>query len=167
MEPVQKLLAIEAIRHLKARYLNACDLKDAATLLDCFKAGQVEISYGHVGEFESREAFVELFLLAAGHEHILDMHQGGNAEIEIVTDDFARARWNFDYRNINTEAHTITLASGLYDDEYHQSDGQWKIAKTHVRYGTALHFNYENGEVGRLFAGRSVAGVVQYGSEED
>ena len=166
IDTIQELLAIESIRKLKARYLNACDLKDANTLLDCFVEGKVEIGYGHVGEFDSREAFVELFLLSANHEHVLDMHQGGNAEIEIVSDDFATARWNFDYRNINTQNESITLASGIYDDEYRRVDGDWKILKTAVHYGTALHFSYQGGEVGDLFAGRAVVGVVKYGDEE-
>ena len=166
-DPIEELLAIESIRNLKARYLNACDLKDADTLLDCFVDGEVEINYGHIGEFTTREDFVELFLLAADHEHILDMHQGGNAEIEIVSKVSAKARWNFDYRNINTQDESITLASGIYHDEYRWVKGAWKISKTSVHYGTALHFSYKGGQVGGLFAGKSVAGVVEYGDEEN
>jgi len=163
IDPIQELLAVESIRKLKARYLNACDLKESGTLLDCFIEGAVEISYGHVGEFDSREAFVELFVLAAGHKHILDMHQGGNAEITVLSNDFAKARWNFDYRNINTHDESITMASGIYDDEYRCIDGCWKISKTKVNYGTALHFSYQGAEVSSVFAGRSVSGIVHYG----
>lgn len=162
MESVDRLLAIEDIRRLKARYLHACDAKDAEALLDCFIEGEVEIEYGHVGSFSSREAFVELFVSAAGHPHILDMHLGGNADIDIIDDDSAMARWTFDYRNINTDACSVTLASGVYIDEYQKVDGRWLISKTAVSYGTAVHFSYEGGRVGDIFADRSVAGVVQY-----
>ena len=118
MDASQKLLAIEDIRRLKARNLNVCDLKDPEVLLDCFWPGEIQISYGHVGEFETREDFVALFLSAAGQEDILDIYQGGNAEIEVVTGNFARARSNIDYRNINIREQTIMLARGLYDDGY-------------------------------------------------
>ena len=167
MEAVDKLLAVDDIRRLKARYLQACDAKDPETLIQCFVPGEVEIAYGHVGTFSSREAFVELFLAAAAHPHILDMHLGGNADIKILSDDSARARWTFDYRNVNTEAFNVTLASGIYIDEYQKVDGQWLISKTAVDYGTAVHFSYEGGRMGEIFADRSVAGVVSYGDSQE
>ena len=162
-DKVGRLLAIEEIRRLKAAYLNACDLKDATLLLECFAKGDIEIDYGHVGRFSRRETFVEFYLEAANHPYILDMHQGGNAEIDIVAADFAKARWSFDYRNINTRVGTITLASGFYDDEYVREEPGWRIRKTLVTYGTAVHFNFEGGRVTELFAGKSVAGIVGYG----
>ena len=57
------------------------------------------------------------------------MHQDGNAEIEVVTENFARARSNIDYRNINIREQTIVRASGVYDDGYFCVDGLWKISK--------------------------------------
>ena len=165
MDSLERLLAIESIRQVKARYLNACDLKDSTALTGCFLPGEIHVDYGHVGQFSTREAFVELFDQAGNQPHILDMHQGGNAEIEILSVDRAEARWNFDYRNINTEDQTIMLASGLYDDEYQCLDGEWLISKSIVTYLSAIHFGYDDGRIGQLFAGQSVAGIVDYGDE--
>ena len=91
----------------------------------------------------------------------------GNAEIEVVTENFARARSNIDYRNINIREQTIMLASGLYDDGCFCVDGLWKISKTNVNYGTAKYFEYQGGEASNLFAGQSVAGLVRYGDNEN
>ena len=95
------------------------------------------------------------------------MHQGGKVEIEVVTENFARAGWNFGYRNINTREQSIMLASGLYDDEYCCVDGLWKTSKTNVYYGTAIYFEYQGGDVSNLFAGQSVAGLDRYGDNEN
>ena len=43
---IARLEALEAIRELKHRYLNACDLKDVAAIRDCFAQGPVLIDYG-------------------------------------------------------------------------------------------------------------------------
>ncbi|EOT7836666.1 nuclear transport factor 2 family protein [Pseudomonas aeruginosa] len=50
----------EAIRQLKHRYLKACDLKEVATIRDCFAEGEVAIDYGPVGTFSERDSFVTL-----------------------------------------------------------------------------------------------------------
>ena len=95
------------------------------------------------------------------------MHQRGNVEIEVVTENFARARSNVDYRNINIREQTIVLASDVYDDGYFCVDGLWKISKTNVNYGTAKYFEYQGGEASNLFAGQSVAGLVRCGDNEN
>lgn len=160
---LQRLEDIEAIRQLKARYLNACDLKDAQTILGCFAPGRVEIDYGHVGAFDTRESFVDLFVQAANFPFILDLHHGANAEIRWQSPSAAEGRWSFDYRNVNTEARTITLASGLYDDVYVKLDGRWCMRASRVTYNSAVHLAYTDDTIASVFAGRSVAGVVQYG----
>ena len=162
-ERLQRLEDIEAIRQLKARYLNACDTKDAQVLLDCFSPDEVDIDYGHVGRFSSREAFVDLFVQAAAFPFVLDMHHGANHEIEFQGPQAATGRWSFDYRNVNTDANTITLASGLYDDVYTKDKGRWTMRASRVTYKSAVHLVYTDASIASVFAGESVAGVVSYG----
>ena len=86
---VQRLEDLEAIRRLKSRYLNACDQQDPESAKKCFAEGEVEIDMGHVGVFRSRDQFAALYKAAGCHPHVLDMHQGGNAEIDFMDDEHA------------------------------------------------------------------------------
>jgi hypothetical protein len=162
---VERLEAIEAIRRLKARYLNACDEQDPASASECFAAGEVLIDLGHIGVFHRREEFAALYRAAACHEHVLDLHLGGNPEIEILDDTHARGLWSLGYRNINTQDRTVTFISVLYHDDYERIAGEWKIVKCRAEYKTALHLSYASGALQTLLAARSVAGVVEYGKE--
>ncbi len=54
---LERLEALEAIRQLKHRYLNACDLKDVEAIRACFATGEVLIDYGPLGVFKDREPF--------------------------------------------------------------------------------------------------------------
>lgn len=58
---IARLEALEAIRELKHRYLNACDLKDVTAIRDCFAQGPVLIDYGPLGVFNDREPFLALY----------------------------------------------------------------------------------------------------------
>ncbi len=79
---VQRLEDIEAIRRLKARYLNACDSQDPEGAKSCFATGEVLIDMGHVGVFRDREGFAQIYRTFGCQPFILDMHHGANPEIE-------------------------------------------------------------------------------------
>jgi hypothetical protein len=160
---VERLEAIEAIRRLKARYLNACDQQDPERASECFAAGEVLIDMGHIGVFHRREEFAALFRAAACHDYVLDLHLGGNPEIEILDDTHARGLWSLSYRNINPRDQTVTFISSFYHDDYERLAGEWKIVKCRVEYKTALHLSYASGALHPLLAARSVAGTVEYG----
>jgi hypothetical protein len=160
---VQRLEDLEAIRRVKARYLNACDAQDPERAKDCFASGEVLIDMGHVGVFRDREAFAQLYKAAGCQPFILDMHHGANPEIEFSDDRHARAQWALEYRNINTQDKTVTFISLIYHDEYvKQPDGQWKITSSRSEFKTALHCSYVSGTLQTQLAARSVAGVVNY-----
>ncbi len=159
---VQRLEDIEAIKALKARYLNACDSQDPQTARDCFASGEVLIDMGHVGVFRDREAFAEIYRTFGCQPFILDMHHGANPQIEFEDDDHARARWALEYRNINTQAKTVTLVSLIYHDEYARLDAQWRITKSRSEFKTALHLSFAGGPLEVQVAARSVAGAVTY-----
>ena len=160
-----RLEDIEAIRRLKARYLNACDSQDPQSAMNCFAEGEVSIDMGHVGVFRTREDFAALYRAAGCHPHILDMHHGGNAEIDHVDDTHATGLWSLDYRNINTNEKTVTFVSLLYHDEYQKIGGQWKIRKSRSEFKSALHCSYASGKLESLLAARSVAGAVDYSTD--
>jgi hypothetical protein len=160
---VQRLEDIEAIRRLKARYLNACDSQDPESAKNCFAEGEVVIDMGHVGVLRDREEFAKLYKAAGCQPFILDMHHGANPEIEFIDDDHARALWALEYRNINTQAKTVTFVSLMYHDEYARIGGAWKITKSRSEFKTALHLSHASGPLETLLAARSVAGAVTYG----
>ena len=128
-ERLQRLEALEDIRQLKHRYLNACDLKDVESIRDCFAEGEILIDYGSVGLFNDRDSFVGLFQEMACHDHVIDLHHGADPEIE-VEGDKAFARWALDYFNINGDTGATRQLGGFYQDEYRRTDGSWKIVKT-------------------------------------
>jgi len=159
---LQRLEDLEAIRRLKSRYLNACDQQDPESAKECFAEGEVEIDMGHVGVFRSRDEFAALYKAAGCHPHVLDLHHGGNPEIEFVDDTHAKALWSLDYRNINTKDRTVTFVSLLYHDEYAKIRGEWRITKSRSEFRTALHCSYASGQLETVLAARSVAGAVDY-----
>lgn len=154
-----------AIRALKHRYLNACDQQQPERAADCFAEGEVLIDLGHIGVFRRREEFAALYRAAGCHPYILDMHQGGNAEIDLRDENHAAALWSLDYRNINTRDRTVTFLCVKYHDEYERLGGEWKITKSRSEYKQALHCSYASGKLEALLAAKSVAGVIEYPKE--
>jgi hypothetical protein len=154
---IQRLEDIEAIRRLKARYLNACDQQDPIAVRACFADGPIAIEVAHLGTYDTADGFCEMFHRAACHDFVLDKHQGGNGEIDVIDDTHATGLWCLDYRNINTRDRTLTLLSLLYHDAYEKIDGAWKIRKTRSEFKTAIHFTYAKGTLEALVAGHSVA----------
>lgn len=153
-----RLQAIEAIKQLKARYLNACDQQDPAAVRACFAEGEVLIDMSYFGQCKNRDEFVDgIFVPRGCHDHVLDMHHCSNPEIEILGDDSARGLWSLNYRNINTLDQTVTLLSALYHDEYRRIDGEWKVSRSRTEYRTALSCSYQSGTLEVGIAARSFA----------
>jgi hypothetical protein len=155
---VQRMEDIEAIRRLKARYLNACDQQDPPAVRACFADDdKVSIEVAHLGTYDTASGFVDMFHRAACHPFVLDKHQAGNGEIDFIDDAHAKGLWCLDYRNINTRDETLTLLSLLYHDEYEKIDGEWKIRRSRSEFKTAFHGTYASGVLKALVAGHSVA----------
>lgn len=155
----ERLEAIEAIRQLKARYLNACDRQDPEAVRACFVEGEVIIDMSYFGYCGNRDEFVDdIFVPRGCHDHVLDMHHCTNAEIEIIDSGSARGVWSLNYRNINTRERSVTLLSALYHDEYRKIDGQWKVSRSRTEYRTALSCTYEPGTLEVKVADRTLMG---------
>ncbi|MBN7796040.1 nuclear transport factor 2 family protein [Parahaliea mediterranea] len=145
---VEQLEAIDAIKALKYRYLNACDEKRPEQVLACFAPGPVAIDFGHIGQFDSREAFVEVFKELGCHEHIVDMHHAQNPLVELQGADRATAKICLRFLSLNTRDKTRIQLGGHYDDHYQRVDGEWLI--------TASRFTVTAVEMQDFAAGQSV-----------
>ncbi|MCY1395430.1 Bile acid 7-alpha dehydratase [compost metagenome] len=130
---IARLEALEAIRQLKHRYLNACDLKDVAVIADCFAEGEVLIDYGPLGTFVDRARFVALYQELACHARVIDLHHGANPEIELLGEDDAQGRWALWYFNLDGETGATRQLGGFYQDRYRRVAGSWKIVATTFR----------------------------------
>lgn len=129
---IARLEALEAIRQLKHRYLNACDLKDVDSIRDCFAEGEILIDYGPVGQFTDRESFVVLYQQLACHDRVKDLHHGSNPEIELLSETEATGRWGLFYFNLDAETGATLQLGAVYYDRYRRIEGQWKIVETRV-----------------------------------
>ncbi|GAA0796200.1 nuclear transport factor 2 family protein [Marinobacterium sediminicola] len=127
---ITRIEALDAIRTLKHRYLNACDLKEVESIRACFAEGEIDIDYGPIGRFSDRDSFIELYRQLACHERVKDLHHGSNPEIELISDTEATGRWGLFYFNLDAESGATLQLSGVYYDRYRRLDGHWKIVAT-------------------------------------
>ncbi|SDS08570.1 nuclear transport factor 2 family protein [Pseudomonas oryzae] len=130
---IARLEALEDIRRLKHRYLNACDLKEVEVIRDCFAAGEILIDYGPIGTFRERDSFVAVYRELACQPRVIDLHHGANPEIDLLGDDEAVGRWALCYCNLDAETGATRKLGGFYQDRYRRVDGQWRIVATAFR----------------------------------
>ena len=158
---VERIEAIEEIKALKARYLNACDKQEPEAVRECFVAQGAIVDMDYFGYCDNRDAFVDdVFVPRGCHDYVLDMHHGANPEIEILDEKTAQGVWSLNYRNINTQDHTLTMLSALYHDDYVKTDAGWRIAKSRTEYRTVMVCNYEPGSLRVDAAARTLADVM-------
>ncbi len=128
---IDRLVAIEDIQQLKARYMRCIDTKDLACLRDTvftpdtelyFKGGEYEISVKGWPE-------IEKFYQGAFTPQKFGMHQVHTREIA-VNGDTATGTWYLHDVFVNLEANTTLQGSALYHDDYVKRDGAWRIAKS-------------------------------------
>lgn len=125
-----RLSALEAdrdIRNLKARYLNACDRKDADAVRACFAPDAI-IEFPPLGEFDV-DGLIGIFTQMAVATNIIDNHHGHNGEIT-VSGDKADGIWNLGFATFNPDDNTFRLLGGFYTDRYERRNGEWLITYT-------------------------------------
>lgn len=126
-ERIARLEAEADIRRLKARYLNACDSKDAAGMGACFTPDAViEFPLVNVkaGPTELMATFTEL----AVKTPIVDQHQGHNAEITVIDADNAKGKWHLAYTFFDPRTGAFRLLSAFYDDHYVRTPNGWLMS---------------------------------------
>jgi hypothetical protein len=157
---IARLEAIEAIRQLKARYLDACDRKQPARVRSCFVDGDMVIDYDRVGVLNSADELTALFERFGCEPHVVEMHHAQNPQIVVEDDDHASGRWGLYYHLIDTRADSVTQLGGYYEDEYRRVDGEWKISATRFRVTSTQIFDRAEGVANAVFAGAAAPAEV-------
>ena len=142
MDAVAKLLAIEEIRQLKARYFRCMDTKDWAGLADVFAPDAVldhrkaEMDHTVTGA-QAIAASIE-----GAVREVTTVHHGHMSEIEILSATTARGIWAMEDKLWWPEGSPIKTIHGYghYHEEYRQVDGEWKISLNRL---TRLRFDLE------------------------
>lgn len=151
---LSRLEAIEDIRQLKARYFHACDTKQPEIVRECFAAGDIELRYGRIGNFDNRDDMLAVFTELACQPHIVEMHHGQNPRIEVLDADHATGIWGLYYYLIDTRRQIVTQLAGFYEDAYTRSDGQWRITRSRYDVTSTQVFDLTEGLARVIFAGR-------------
>jgi hypothetical protein len=128
---IARLVAIEDIQQLKARYMRCIDTRDLPCLRDTvftpdtelhFKGGDYEISVKGWPE-------IEKFYQGAFTPTKFGMHNVHTPEIA-VSGDTATGTWYLHDVFVNLGANTTLQGSALYRDDYVRTGDGWRIAKS-------------------------------------
>lgn len=126
---LDELLAIEAIKQLKARYFLLMDTKRWDEWRELFTE-DVRIEGGP--RHDDRDAFVEF--VRKGLEDVQSAHQGHMPIIELTGETTARGTWAMSDDLLFPSGHPWAgteprrLGYGHYHEEYRKMDGEWRIA---------------------------------------
>ena len=150
MDDVKRLLAIEEIRQLKARYWRCMDTKDWEGLAQVFAPDAVfdlrEVnSVRHPLTGEWTPPYGDDSVVHHGHAAVLKMirdsvarlvtvHHGHMGEIEITSEITARAIWAMEdlIHNAPGEPRMFMHGFGHYHDTYVRLDRGWAIQTTRI-----------------------------------
>lgn len=150
---LQRLESIEAIKQLKYRYLRACDNQDPAAVKACYAEGEIELDFGRVGTFRTRDELVEVFSALACQPHIVEMHHAQNPEITLEDENNASGSWGLYYFLINTRDNAMTQLGGYYKDRYRRTDEGWRICASTFTVTSTLLTSVEAGLQKLMFMG--------------
>lgn len=150
---LRRLESIEAIKQLKHRYLRACDDQDPAAVRGCYAEGDIELDFGRVGSFRSRDELVETFSNLACQPHIIEMHHAQNPEIALRDEDHATGCWGLYYFLINTRDQMTTQLAGHYQDSYVRTAEGWRICASTFTVTSTLITSVEAGQQKLMFMG--------------
>lgn len=130
---VELLLAVEAIKRLKYRYLRALDQKLWDEVASCFLAESTAAYSGGKYTFEGRDAIVDFISRSMGREDFLSSHRCSQPEIDLQSPTRATGTWALNDFVIIGEYDLIVHGAAFYEDTYEQVDGSWFIRHTGYR----------------------------------
>ena len=132
MDDVSKLLSIEAIRSLKARYFRFVDTKDWKGLRSVFTDdAKIEIPENFDRPF-APDPFVEM--VEAALANAISVHHGHMPEIEILSETEAQGIWamndhlTFPPGDAGLTGAAEIVGSGHYHESYRREGNDWRIA---------------------------------------
>jgi hypothetical protein len=132
MDQVERLVAIEEIKRLKARYFRCVDTKDWDSLAELFAADGTFVTAGRPDlPLHGPEEIIGFLRLAM--EHVVSIHHGHMPEIDITSPTTASAIWAMnDVLRWTVPSELSELRGwGHYTETYERVDGVWRI-KTSV-----------------------------------
>jgi len=143
MDPIDRLVAIEEIKQLKARYFWSVDRKDWDGLATVFTDDAVfdmtaEMAWqgGKTSEASGEvvvvggTAIAEFCASVVGPE-VVSVHHGHTPVIDVVAPDTATGRWiMFDWLDFGDRE---MRGHGWYDEEYRRVAGTWLISRLDLR----------------------------------
>lgn len=141
LSDLERLMAVEEIKKLKARYFRLLDAHDWDAFADVFTDDVVF----DVAESSSGASTKDQFL-ASVREHLttaVSVHHGHTPEIEIVDDTSATGIWAmFDRVEPPPGSdYPVLTGAGHYHEEYRREAGQWRISRlalTRIKRETSL-----------------------------
>ena len=136
MDDLQRLVAIEAIKQLKARYQRAVDTKDWELMASVLAPDARSVYSDGKYAFEGRDAIVKFLTDGLGSAEVQSMHHAHTPEIEITSDTTAKGIWYLEDFVISARPSegaphgTVLHGTGIYHDDYVKIDGTWLILET-------------------------------------
>jgi hypothetical protein len=124
------LLALEAIRRLKHRYLRCLDQKKWGELETCFTEEATASYGGGAVQLDGRDAILGFLVTSMGSTGMLTSHRGSQPEIDLVPPDRARGIWALEDVVIHQDAGVTVHGASFYEDEYVCIGGVWFICHT-------------------------------------
>jgi len=145
MNDVDRLIAIEKIKQIRAKYFRGVDSADAELVKsilaeDCVldytgcctdpKSGRDFIPAMNV-VLKGRDAWRSDGMSRLG---IVSVHQGHHCQIDITGDTTASGIWAMTDRLYFPPGHAFSLMTGYghYEDTYEKIAGEWKLKTTHI-----------------------------------
>jgi SnoaL-like domain len=131
MTPLDRLLAIEDIRNLKARYFRYMDTKQFHLLEDLFTPDMKVLTPDGGTYKDSGPDYAAALKISL--ENSVSVHQGFTAEIEIIDAQNAKGIWAMQDVITWADRHPVQgwqsiTGRGHYHETYRKHEGTWRIA---------------------------------------
>ena len=147
MDAYQRLVELEAIKRLKAKYFRCLDTKDWDGWLSVFTddvtlAFDTAVSTGGqdgrtAPKLVGKQALAEF--VVNDLRTAVTVHHGHTPEIDILSETEAKGIWAM--QDIVDHGDNVLFGQGHYRETYRKLDGEWRIASVHltrVRLGQEL-----------------------------
>lgn len=146
MDALQRLLAIEDIRAVKARYCRCLDSKDWSGFAALFTKDAVLDVHEDTGNAPVTGIADIVAQVRFAVDHAASSHQVHTPEIEIIAPDSARGVWAMQDRVVWQEGKSPVpgvgsiTGYGQYHEDYRYEGGAWKIAALRLsRFHVDMH----------------------------
>ncbi len=137
MTDIERLLAIEEIKQLKAKYFFGMDTKDWAMWRNEVWAPDARLEIPEIDTvFEGADTIIEM--VAKQAEGQVSVHHGHTPVIELTSDTTATGIWAMVDRLYRAKAHPFTddfrflLGFGHYRETYARLECGWRITTTRL-----------------------------------